>query len=144
MGLRFYQTGRLEDPAGRSAEQVSGLGLDGRRLAQEPLHHQRVLDRIVAVVVVEGDEDLLGLPADALDFGQELSQLRLRVEVVVLLAHRGLRALKLTEPALGVAAVEPEDRRGGGRRRHAGYRGSSAVRSAGTVSARGWWPVRSE
>src|SRR5204863_443461 len=71
MGLRFYQTGRLEEPAGRSAEQVSGLGLVGRRLAQEPLHHERVLDRIVAVVVVEGDEDLLGLQADALDFGQE-------------------------------------------------------------------------
>src|SRR5262245_6515344 len=89
------------------------------RLAEEPSEHKRVADRIVAVVVVERDEDVVGLARQRFDLRQQRLQLRLRVEVVVLFADRGLLAPKLTQPALGVTAVQAQDSRGRGRGHHA-------------------------
>src|SRR5215510_734305 len=81
---------------------TSGLG---RGLAEEPAHHHGVLDRIGPVVVVEGDEDALRLVGHRLDFWQKRSQLAIRVEIVVLLAHGGPLPADLAKPPLRVATV---------------------------------------
>src|SRR5207302_1735285 len=76
-----------------------------RRRAEEPPHHPRVAHRVVAVVVVEGDDDPLALGLELLDLGPERLELRLGVEVVVLLAHARRLAAPLAEPALRVPPV---------------------------------------
>src|SRR5207245_10640443 len=82
-----------------------------RRRAEEPPHHPRVAHRVVAVVVVEGDEDPLALGLELEDLGPEGLELRLGVEVVVLLAHARRLAAPLAEPPLDVPPVQPQDRR---------------------------------
>src|SRR3989442_6172659 len=97
-----------------SGEEVAWQGMAaGHGLPEQLLHHQGVAHRVIAVVVVERDVDLLRLAGGLVDLRHQLAQLRLAVEVVVLLAHGGLLAAQLAHPALGVAAVQAED--GGGR-----------------------------
>src|SRR5436309_2809799 len=124
-----------------SGEEVAWQGMAaGHRLPEQLLHHQGVAHRVIAVVVVERDVDLLSLAGGLVDLRHQLAQLRLAVEVVVLLAHGGLLTAQLAHPALGVAAVQAED--GDGRRhfRHARHETRRAT-SAGSDCARGWWPV---
>src|SRR5947209_20040467 len=101
MRLRFYQTAsaRLRGHRRRARRRAE-------RPSEEPPQHERVPDRVVAVVVVEGDEDLLGLLSDPPDLGDELPELRLAVEVVVLLTHGRLLPSELAEPSLGVPPVQ--------------------------------------
>src|SRR5689334_20191675 len=70
-----------------SGKEVAWQGL--RRLAEQPLEHQRVAHRIVAIVVVEGDVDLLGVRRRFVDLGDQLPKLRLAIQIVVFLAHGG-------------------------------------------------------
>ncbi len=99
-----------------------GIGRRAERPSEEPPQHERVPDRVVAVVVVEGDEDLLGLLSDPPDLGDELPELRLAVEVVVLLTHGRLLPSELAEPSLGVPPVQTEHGARRGRGRHARHR----------------------
>src|SRR2546428_5092235 len=94
-----------------SGEEVAWQGMAaGHGLPEQLLHHQGVALRVIAVVVVERDVDLLRLAGDLVDLRHQLAQLRLAVEVVVLLADGGLLAAQLAHPTLGVAAVQAEDR----------------------------------
>src|SRR4051812_4832816 len=43
-----------------SSEEVAWQGIGRVGLAEEPLHHARIAHRVIAVVVVEGDVDLVG------------------------------------------------------------------------------------
>src|SRR5262245_25459329 len=107
-----------------SGEQVrwQGIGALGRRrLTEETLHHERVAHRVVPVVVVEQDEDLVRLDGQRLRLRGELAKLGLRVKVVVLLAHGGLLTSELTQPPLRAAPVQPEHRGGCGGGRDAGH-----------------------
>src|SRR5688572_17379974 len=101
-----------------SSEQVAWQGIGHVDLTEQALQHARVAHGIVAIVVVEGDVDLVGGVGRLLDLRQQLAQLRLGIEVVVLLAHRRLLASELPRPPVCVAAVQPEDRH---RRRHLGH-----------------------
>src|SRR2546428_4371739 len=93
-----------------SGEEVAWQGIAPHVLPEQLLHHQGVAHRVIAVVVVERDVDLLRLAGGLVDLRHQLAQLRLAVEVVVLLAHGRLLAAQLAHPALGVAAVQAEDR----------------------------------
>src|SRR5262249_15853040 len=80
-----------------SGKEVARQGIRG--LAEQPLQHQGVTHRIIAVVVVEGDVHLFGVVGDLVDLGHQLTQLRVRIQVVVLLPHRRLLATNLPQPA---------------------------------------------
>src|SRR5262249_11498792 len=90
-----------------SGKEVARQGI--RLLAEQPLQHQCVTHRIITVVVVEGDVHLFGVVHGLIDLGHQLAQLRLRIEVVVLLPHRRLLAADLPQPPLGVPPVQTED-----------------------------------
>src|SRR4029450_1987112 len=83
-----------------SGEQVPRKRNLARRLPEQALEHQGVAHGIVAVVVVEGDEDFLAVLGHCRELGQQGGQLRLLVEVVVLLPHCRLLAAPPAEPSL--------------------------------------------
>src|SRR5206468_4099550 len=88
-----------------SGEQVRRPGIGGRadRLPEESLQHEGVPGRIVAGVVVEGGEDLVGLRSDPPGLGEELPELRLTIEVVVLLPPGGPLPAALAQPSHGAS-----------------------------------------
>src|SRR5919109_924844 len=55
-----------------SGKEVAWQGM--MRLAEQALEHQRVAHRIIAIVVVERDEHLLGLAGRVVDFRRQLAQ----------------------------------------------------------------------